>query len=83
MAEITSRSPKFAIREELRDHKIRVINVYPSATNTEIWNKVKGDWPREKMMSAQDVTAAVVYAVSQPNDVVVENITLSSLTGKL
>jgi short-subunit dehydrogenase len=72
-----------SIREELRDHKIRVINVYPAATDTEIWNKVKGDWPREKMISAKDVAEAVGFAVSQPNDVLVENITLGSLTGNL
>src|SRR5213080_3024514 len=41
-----------SIREELRDRKIRVINVYPAATNTEIWNDVAGNWQREKMMSA-------------------------------
>jgi len=72
-----------SIRAELRDHKVRVINVYPAATDTEIWNKVQGEWPREKMISAEDVASAVVYAVSQPNDVLVENITLGSLTGKL
>jgi len=72
-----------SIREELRDHKVRVINVYPAATDTEIWNNVKGDWPREKMMSAQDVAAAVAYAIAQPGEVLVENITLGSLTGKL
>jgi NAD(P)-dependent dehydrogenase (short-subunit alcohol dehydrogenase family) len=72
-----------SVREELRDHKVRLINVYPAATDTEIWDKVKGDWPREKMMSAEDVAKAVVYAISQPNEVLVENITLGSLRGKL
>ena len=72
-----------SVREELRDHKVRLINVYPAATDTEIWNKVKGEWPREKMMSAEDVAKAVVYAISQPNEVLVENITLGSLKGKL
>ncbi|HJT80174.1 MAG TPA: SDR family oxidoreductase [Chthoniobacterales bacterium] len=72
-----------SIREELRDHKIRMINIYPAATDTEIWNKVKGDWPREKMMSASDIAAAVAFAISQPNEVLVENITLGSLSGKL
>ena len=72
-----------SIREELRDHKVRLINVYPAATDTEIWNNVKGDWPREKMMSAQDVADAVVYALSQPPGVAVENITLSNTSGKL
>src|SRR3954462_15292 len=27
-----------SIRQELREHKVRVINVYPAATATEIWN---------------------------------------------
>src|SRR5438034_7485581 len=39
-----------SVREELHDHTIRVINVYPAATNTEIWNGLAGNWPREKMM---------------------------------
>jgi NAD(P)-dependent dehydrogenase (short-subunit alcohol dehydrogenase family) len=72
-----------SVRAELRDHKIRVINIYPAATDTEIWNNVKGDWPPEQMISANDVAAAVVFAVSQPSDVLVENITIGSLTGKL
>ena len=72
-----------SIRGELRDHKIRVINVYPAATATEIWKNVEGDWPLEKMMSPNDVAAAVVYAISQPQQVLVENITLGSLSGNL
>lgn len=71
------------VREELRDHKIRVINVYPAATNTEIWNNVGGDWPREKMMSPEEVANAVAYALSRPNNVALENITLSNTSGSL
>ena len=72
-----------SVREELREHKIRVINIYPAATNTEIWNSVEGDWPRNKMISAEQVASAVAYALSRPADVAVENITLSSATGNL
>src|SRR5213083_33770 len=72
-----------SVREELRDRKIRVINVYPAATDTNIWNNVEGEWPRERMISPQDVAGAVAYALSRPNDVALENITLSSLTGSL
>ena len=70
-------------REELRDRKIRVINVYPAATDTEIWNNVQGDWPREKMISADEVASAVAYALSRPADVALENIVLTSVTGRL
>jgi short-subunit dehydrogenase len=72
-----------SVREELHEHKIRVINIYPAATNTEIWNNVEGDWPRNKMISAEQVASAIVYALSRPADVTVENITLSSAAGNL
>jgi len=71
------------VREELRDRKIRVINVYPAATATEIWDQIEGKWPREKMISATHVADAVVFALTRPTDTLVENITLSSLTGNL
>ena len=72
-----------SVREELRDRKIRVINIYPAATDTNIWNKVEGEWPREKMISPEEIAGAVAYALSRPNDVAVENISLSSLSGTL
>src|SRR6266849_6661509 len=65
-----------SIREELRDHKIRVINIYPAATDTDIWKNVEGEWPRDKMIPANEVAGAVAYALSRPNDVALENITL-------
>src|SRR3989449_6631182 len=71
------------VREELRDRKIRVINVYPAATDTNIWNNIEGEWPRKRMISPEEVAGAVAYALSRPNDVALENITLSSLTGNL
>src|SRR5256714_6171809 len=70
-----------SIRDELRDHRIRVINIYPAATNTEIWDDVAGEWPRDKMISAKQVADAVAYALSQPENVAVGNITLSNAAG--
>jgi NAD(P)-dependent dehydrogenase (short-subunit alcohol dehydrogenase family) len=72
-----------SVREELREHKIRVINIYPAAADTEIWNGIEGDWPRRKMISAEQVASAVAYALSRPSDVAVENITISSAAGNL
>jgi NAD(P)-dependent dehydrogenase (short-subunit alcohol dehydrogenase family) len=71
------------VREELRDRKIRVINVYPAATDTNIWTHIEGKWPRHKMIAPEDVASAVAYALSRPADVTLENITLSSLAGNL
>src|SRR2546423_6284572 len=71
------------VREELRDRKIRVINVYPAATDTEIWDQIEGKWPRKKMMSATEAADSVAFALARPTDTLVENITLSSLAGNL
>jgi short-subunit dehydrogenase len=32
-----------SIREELRERRIRVLNIYPAASNTEIWDDVAGE----------------------------------------
>jgi NAD(P)-dependent dehydrogenase (short-subunit alcohol dehydrogenase family) len=72
-----------AVREEVRPRGIRVLNIYPAATSTEIWNGVEGDWPREKMLSPDEIGAAVAFALSRPGEVAVENITLSSSSGAL
>lgn len=72
-----------SVREELREHKIRVLNIYPAATDTDIWSKVAGDWPRDKMMSASQIADAVAFALAQPADTLVENITLGRLSGDL
>ena len=72
-----------SVRAELREHCIRMINIYPAATNTEIWDDVAGDWPRDKMISAEQVAEAVAYALARPADVAVENITLSNAAGNL
>jgi NAD(P)-dependent dehydrogenase (short-subunit alcohol dehydrogenase family) len=71
------------VREELRDRKIRMINVYPTATDTNIWTHIEGEWPRHKMISPEDVASAVAYALSRPADVTLENISISSLAGNL
>lgn len=72
-----------SVREELREHCVRVINIYPAATNTEIWDDVAGDWPRQKMISPEQVADAVAFAIARPSEVLVENITLGKLQGNL
>jgi short-subunit dehydrogenase len=72
-----------AVREDLRPRGIRVINIYPAATNTEIWDKIGGDWPREKMMPPAQVAEAVAFALDRPSDVLVEDITLGNVAGRL
>ncbi len=72
-----------AVREEVRPRGIRVLNVYPAATSTEIWQGIEGEWPRERMLAADEIGAAVAYALSRPGDVALENITLQNVSGAL
>jgi NADP-dependent 3-hydroxy acid dehydrogenase YdfG len=72
-----------ALREELRPRNIRVIHIYPSATNTEIWDSVPGDWSKEKMLDPKEVAEAVAYAISRPSDVAVENLSVGNIAGTL
>ena len=72
-----------SVREELRPRGIRVLNIYPAATNTEIWNAVEGEWPREQMLLPEEIGEAVSYAIARPGDVAVENISLQNVSGAL
>jgi 3-oxoacyl-[acyl-carrier protein] reductase len=72
-----------AVREELRPRGIRVLNIYPAATSTEIWNGVEGNWPREKMLAPEEIADAVAFALSRPGGVATENITLQNVAGAL
>src|SRR5438270_555010 len=71
------------VSDELRHRKIRVINGYPAATDTNIWTQIEGNWPRDKMIAPEEIASAVVFALSRPADVALENITLSSLAGNI
>jgi NAD(P)-dependent dehydrogenase (short-subunit alcohol dehydrogenase family) len=72
-----------SVREELREHQIRVINIYPAATDTDIWEGIRGNWPREKMILPDQVASAVAYALERPAQVAVDDITISNTTGNL
>ena len=72
-----------SIREELRSRSIRVINVYPSATQTALWDAIPGEWPKDKMLPAAEVAEAVDFALSRPPSVLVENISIGNINGTL
>ena len=72
-----------AVREELRPKGIRVINIYPASTDTEIWNEIPGEWPRDRMMRPESTADAVAMALAQPNDILVDDISLGPIGGTL
>ncbi|HUK13060.1 MAG TPA: SDR family oxidoreductase [Thermoanaerobaculaceae bacterium] len=72
-----------ALREELRGRGVRVVNVYPAATDTSLWDGVPGSWPRRRMIAPAEVAEAVAYALSRPSGVLVETIEVGDLSGPI
>lgn len=72
-----------SLREELRPKGIRVLNVYPAATATDIWDNVPGDWPKEKMIKPEEIAEAVYFAVTRPSSVQVSTIDVGNIGGSL
>ena len=83
MSKFALRGFSEAVREELRPKGIRVINLYPAATDTEIWEDIPGDWPTDRMMSTDQVAEAVAFALARPTNVLVEDITIGRIGGNL
>ena len=71
------------LREELRAKGIRVIALLPGATDTEIWNTLWPDAPRQKMMSPSTVAHALVEALLLPEDSTLEELTIKPTSGTL
>jgi len=72
-----------ALREEVRPRGIRVINVYPAATRTALWDTVAGSWRRDRMLAPEEVAEAVAYALSRPPGVLVETVEVGDISGPL
>jgi NADP-dependent 3-hydroxy acid dehydrogenase YdfG len=70
------------LREELRGSGIRATLVSPGPTDTPLWDAVRPDerpgfTPRSGMLAASAVGDAVLYAVTRPDDVNVDELRLS------
>ncbi|MFZ3213983.1 MAG: SDR family oxidoreductase [Terriglobales bacterium] len=71
------------LREELREKGIRVIGLYPGATDTAIWEQFWPQAPRQRMMSAETIARAVVFALSLPPEATVEELVIAPTAGAL
>jgi NAD(P)-dependent dehydrogenase (short-subunit alcohol dehydrogenase family) len=71
------------LREELRPRGIRVIGLFPGATDTEIWKTLWPGAPRKKMMSSETVARAVINAVVLPSGATVETLEILPSSGTL
>jgi 3-oxoacyl-[acyl-carrier protein] reductase len=71
------------LREEMRSHDIRVINIIPGPTETEIWHpKVRRKYAW-RMMQAKSVAEAILAAYQMPDDLVVDEMVVRPIHGDL
>jgi len=71
------------LREELRGQGIRVIGLYPGATDTAIWEQFWPGAPRRRMISPETIARAVVFSLSLPPEATVEELVIAPTGGAL
>ena len=72
-----------SMREEVRDHNIRVINIVPGATETSMWSQDIRREKGERMMNPESIARIIVSAYLQKDNLVTEEIVLRPVTGDL
>ncbi len=72
-----------ALREELREKKIRVSVIMPGATDTPFWDHVAGDWNRSLMIRPEQIAQTVAGIVEMSPDALLEEVTLMPAGGAL
>ena len=70
-----------SLREELREHNIKVISVHPGSVDTDFWENTKVEFPREDMLSSSNIASSIVAAITAPNNLVYEEIVLRRTAG--
>lgn len=72
-----------SIREEVRKHNIRVINVIPGATETPMWSQDVRKEKGEFMMKPESIARVIVSSYLHKDNLVTEEIVLRPVTGDL
>jgi 3-oxoacyl-[acyl-carrier protein] reductase len=72
-----------SLREEVREHNIKVINIIPGATETPMWSKETRNKFKNRMMDPQDVAELIVWAFKQNKNIVPEEIIVRPIQGNL
>ena len=70
-----------SLRTELREHNIKVISVYPGAIDTNFWDSINVDFPRDEMLSSSDLAETIIHAISAPNSSVIEDVVVRRTKG--
>ncbi len=71
------------LREEVRKHNIRIINIHPGATETPMWPHEVRKENSERMMKSEEIARLIVWAFLQEGNVVSEEIVVKPIQGDL
>ncbi|MBI1804493.1 MAG: SDR family oxidoreductase [Ignavibacteriae bacterium] len=71
------------LREEMGRHNVKVVNVIPGPTETEMWSRSSRKKFSNRMMSAKSVAEAVLAAYRMPDDVVVDQMVIRPIQGDI
>lgn len=72
-----------SLREEVRKHNIRVINIIPGATETGMWSQEVRKEKAGLMMNAENIARVMVSSYLQKDGIVTEEILIRPITGDL
>ena len=71
------------LREEVREHNIRIINIVPGAVETAMWDKEIRDKSGDKMMSTESIARLMVSAFLHKDNLVTEEIVVRPISGDI
>jgi len=72
-----------ALRQELAGSGVRIVALTPGATDTPLWDDVAGEWDRRRMIPAEEVARALIWALESGDRATVEEIRLQPPGGNL
>jgi short-subunit dehydrogenase len=71
------------LREEVRKHKIRIINVIPGATETPMWPSNVREKHSERMLNPEEIARVIVSSYLEKSNMVSEEILVRPMEGDL
>lgn len=71
------------LREEVREHNIKIINVFPGAVSTDIWNSKIVEKYGNRMLSPVEVAEQIFLLFGKNGNLVTEELKLRSIYGDL
>ncbi|MBM4176461.1 MAG: SDR family oxidoreductase [Ignavibacteria bacterium] len=71
------------VREEIRESGVKIVNVLPGPTETQMWSQQQRKESSHLMMKPDDLAHIIVSIFLQPDDVVTEEILIRPITGDI